>query len=306
MSDRIISWHASPSKPKFTPPPGAVDAHCHVFGPMAQFPFSAKAKYLPEDAGPDKLFALRDHLGFSKNVIVQATCHGKDNAALVDALRHSEGKARGNISQSTPRQAASTGAMGQRKGAERMNPQGGAGGKGAQGTGMKSEGQGIRRFLVPFGDHGSNKPDGSKGEQPKTEQMGRRSTKRICGGGGGAFSGRAGASYEPDDVLSDDDGGDDDALLSLAASPSIGDGMHSINTGDCPATPQFRPSPTLFVRQGCWSSFPAQNSDAHRRLLCDNPLTMCERLMLQGPPAQPMSSQTLRSESARYAARPKS
>ena len=230
---------------------------------------------------------------------------------MSDTMSHvsetdSEGEARGNISQSTPRQAASTGAMGQRKGAERMKPQGGAGGKGAQGTGMKSEGQGIRRFLVPFGDHGSNKPGGSKGEQPKTGQVGRRSTKRICGGGGGAFSGRAGASYEPDDVLSDDDGGDDDALLSLAASPSIGDGMHSINTGDCPATPQFRPSPTLFVRQGCWSSFPAQNSDAHRRLLCDNPLTMCERLMLQGPPAQPMSSETLRSESARYATRPKS
>ena len=62
MSERITSWHAAPSKPRYTPPPGAVDAHCHVFGPSAQFPFSAKAKYLPEDAGPDMLFALRDHL----------------------------------------------------------------------------------------------------------------------------------------------------------------------------------------------------------------------------------------------------
>ena len=44
MGDRIISWHANPSKPRYTPPAGAVDAHCHVFGPMAQFPFSAKAK----------------------------------------------------------------------------------------------------------------------------------------------------------------------------------------------------------------------------------------------------------------------
>jgi 2-pyrone-4,6-dicarboxylate lactonase len=92
---RIISWHSSPSKPAFTPPPGAVDAHCHVFGPQAQFPFSAKAKYLPEDAGPDMLFALRDHLGFSRNVIVQASCHGTDNAATLDAIAKSEGKARG-------------------------------------------------------------------------------------------------------------------------------------------------------------------------------------------------------------------
>jgi len=64
--DRIISWQASPSVPRFTPPPGAVDAHCHVFGPMAAFPFSAKAKYLPQDAGPDMLFALRDRLGFAR------------------------------------------------------------------------------------------------------------------------------------------------------------------------------------------------------------------------------------------------
>ncbi len=95
MTDRIVSWHANPTKPRFVPPPGAVDAHCHVFGPMAEFPFSAKAKYLPEDAGPDMLFALRDHLGFSKNVIVQASCHGTDNAATLHAIAASQGKARG-------------------------------------------------------------------------------------------------------------------------------------------------------------------------------------------------------------------
>ena len=92
---RIVSWHSNPSKPRFTPPPGAVDAHCHVFGPMAQFPFSPKAKYLPEDAGPDMLFALRDHLGFDRNVIVQASCHGNDNRATLDAIARSGGKARG-------------------------------------------------------------------------------------------------------------------------------------------------------------------------------------------------------------------
>jgi len=94
-ADRIISWHPAPSKPAFTPPPGAVDAHCHVFGPMAEFPFSAKAKYLPGDAGPDMLFALRDRLGFSRNVIVQASCHGTDNAATLNGIALSDGKARG-------------------------------------------------------------------------------------------------------------------------------------------------------------------------------------------------------------------
>ncbi len=95
MTNRITSWHSNPSKPRYTPPPGAVDAHCHVFGPMEQFPFSPKAKYLPEDAGPDKLFALRDQLGFEKNVIVQASCHGTDNRATLDAIAKSNGKARG-------------------------------------------------------------------------------------------------------------------------------------------------------------------------------------------------------------------
>jgi 2-pyrone-4,6-dicarboxylate lactonase len=93
--ERIISWHASPAKPRFVPPAGAVDAHCHVFGPMAQFPFSAKAKYLPDDAGPDMLFALRDHLGFARNVIVQASCHGTDNSATLNAIARSNGCARG-------------------------------------------------------------------------------------------------------------------------------------------------------------------------------------------------------------------
>ena len=95
MPDRITSWHPAPSRPRFAPPAGAVDAHCHVFGPMAAFPFSAKAKYLPDDAGPEMLFALRDHLGFARNVIVQASCHGTDNAATLNAIAKSGGKARG-------------------------------------------------------------------------------------------------------------------------------------------------------------------------------------------------------------------
>jgi 2-pyrone-4,6-dicarboxylate lactonase len=92
---RVRSWTLAPSKPRFVPPPGAVDAHCHVFGPMAQFPFSAKAKYLPQDAGPDALFSLRDRLGFSRNVIVQASCHGTDNRAILHAIARSHGTARG-------------------------------------------------------------------------------------------------------------------------------------------------------------------------------------------------------------------
>ncbi len=72
-----------------------MDAHCHVFGPGAEFPYAPERKYTPCDASKAQLFALRDHLGFARNVIVQATCHGADNRALVDACLAANGKARG-------------------------------------------------------------------------------------------------------------------------------------------------------------------------------------------------------------------
>ncbi len=90
-----LDWYTGPSKPRFQLPPGSVDAHCHVFGPGDQFPYAPERKYTPCDASKDQLFALREHLGFDKNVIVQATCHGSDNRALVDALKASNNKARG-------------------------------------------------------------------------------------------------------------------------------------------------------------------------------------------------------------------
>src|ERR1700716_3761896 len=90
-----LDWYAGPSKPRFKLPAGAVDAHCHVFGPAAEFPYAAERKYTPCDASRQQLYALRDHLGLSRNVVVQATCHDADNRAMVDALVHSGGRARG-------------------------------------------------------------------------------------------------------------------------------------------------------------------------------------------------------------------
>ncbi|MEZ5660012.1 MAG: amidohydrolase family protein [Burkholderiaceae bacterium] len=95
MDPDWLPFHPNPSKPAFKAPPGAVDAHCHVFGPGDEFPYAPQRKYTPCDAPKDKLWELRDFLGFSRNVIVQATCHGSDNRALVDALEHSNGMARG-------------------------------------------------------------------------------------------------------------------------------------------------------------------------------------------------------------------
>lgn len=95
MTPGWLPFYPTPSTPRFKLPKGAVDAHCHVFGPGAQFPYAAERKYTPCDASKQQLFELRDKLGFERNVIVQATCHGSDNRALLDALEHSNGKARG-------------------------------------------------------------------------------------------------------------------------------------------------------------------------------------------------------------------
>jgi len=95
MNAGYMPFHPDPSKPKFKLPAGAIDAHCHVFGPAAKFPFAPERKYTPCDAPKETLFKLRDFLGFERNVIVQATCHGSDNSALVDALKGSNGKAKG-------------------------------------------------------------------------------------------------------------------------------------------------------------------------------------------------------------------
>jgi predicted TIM-barrel fold metal-dependent hydrolase len=73
-------------KPAFTLPPGATDAHCHVFGPATKFPYAPNRRYTPEDAPREMLAALHDHLGVERAVIVQASCHGNDNAAMLDAL----------------------------------------------------------------------------------------------------------------------------------------------------------------------------------------------------------------------------
>ena len=95
MDPGWLVFHPAPIKPRFRPPPGAVDAHCHVFGPGDRFPYAPERKYTPCDAPKETLWALRDHLGFARSVIVQATCHGADNRAMVDALLDSNGSARG-------------------------------------------------------------------------------------------------------------------------------------------------------------------------------------------------------------------
>ena len=85
----------NPTKPHYVLPPGACDAHCHVFGPGAKFPYAPNRSYTPPDAPKEQLAALHEFLGFSRAVLVQASCHGTDNSAMCDAIAASNNTIRG-------------------------------------------------------------------------------------------------------------------------------------------------------------------------------------------------------------------
>lgn len=77
-------------------PPGACNAHCHVFGPRERFAYAADASFIPaEDAPKEALYALNDTLGFTRCVVVQSSCHGLDNRATEDTLLGRRGAYRG-------------------------------------------------------------------------------------------------------------------------------------------------------------------------------------------------------------------
>jgi 2-pyrone-4,6-dicarboxylate lactonase len=93
MAPTIPPPHPDPHPPRtFTLPAGACDAHCHIFGPAHRFPFSPDRRYTPPDAGVDDFERLQQRLGLSRAVFVQATCHGTDNSAMVDALHRGRGR----------------------------------------------------------------------------------------------------------------------------------------------------------------------------------------------------------------------
>ena len=81
-------------KPRFKPPPGACDAHCHIFGPGDVYPYAADRTYTPPDA-PFEVQGIAEDAGLSRAVLVNASCHGSDNTVIVDAIAQSGGAYRG-------------------------------------------------------------------------------------------------------------------------------------------------------------------------------------------------------------------
>jgi len=85
----------APITPTLRLPPGACDAHCHVFGPAHKFPYAADRSYTPPDAPVENLRKLHAKLGISRAVIVHASCHGTEMGVTLDAIASSRDTYRG-------------------------------------------------------------------------------------------------------------------------------------------------------------------------------------------------------------------
>ena len=87
MTEPTPSFNPRPRKPKLKLPSGSCDAHFHVFGPKAEFPFTKNAAYVPADAPKEELFAMHEFLGIDRGVVVQSAAHGYDNRAAAGVIR---------------------------------------------------------------------------------------------------------------------------------------------------------------------------------------------------------------------------
>ena len=83
------------TKPHFIAPAGSCDCHCHVFGPYSQFPLAADRTYGPPQTPVETYIAMLDTIGFDHGVLVQASAHGMDNSAMLNAIATHPDRLRG-------------------------------------------------------------------------------------------------------------------------------------------------------------------------------------------------------------------
>jgi len=85
----------NPKKPKFTPPSGACDTHCHIFGPPEVFPYSDRRRYTPPAAPLEHYLMMLDIIGIDRGIVIQPNVHDTDNRVSLDAIARSGGRLRG-------------------------------------------------------------------------------------------------------------------------------------------------------------------------------------------------------------------
>ena len=85
----------NPQKPKFKPPPGTCDTHCHIFGPPQVFPYSERRRYTPPASPLEHYLMMLDVIGVDRGIVVQPNVHDTDNRVSIDAIARSNGRLRG-------------------------------------------------------------------------------------------------------------------------------------------------------------------------------------------------------------------
>jgi predicted TIM-barrel fold metal-dependent hydrolase len=83
--------------PRFRAPPGACDAHFHVFGPAGRYPYGADLRYQPPRAPLADYLELSARMGFERYVFVQPSAYGRDNTCMLDAMREVGERCRGIV-----------------------------------------------------------------------------------------------------------------------------------------------------------------------------------------------------------------
>jgi len=73
--------------PAYAAPPGACDAHFHVFGPAKRYPYGTDLRYKPPLAPLEAYLELAQRLGFERFVFVQPSAYGLDNSCMLDAMQ---------------------------------------------------------------------------------------------------------------------------------------------------------------------------------------------------------------------------
>ncbi len=82
----------NPKRPSYVLPQGACDTHFHIYGPPDVFPYTAQRRYTPPAAPLEHCLMMQQAVGLGRGVVVQASSHGLDNAALLDAIARSGGR----------------------------------------------------------------------------------------------------------------------------------------------------------------------------------------------------------------------
>ncbi|MEO7403820.1 MAG: amidohydrolase family protein [Burkholderiales bacterium] len=95
MTRACLPFDPATRRPRIAPPPGAIDCHAHIFGPIDRFPFISDRSFTPPEAMVADYLRMLDTLGFERGVIVHGSVHGTDNRPSAAAIAQAPDRLRG-------------------------------------------------------------------------------------------------------------------------------------------------------------------------------------------------------------------